>query len=103
MSLSLSIPSKDLRQNHRGRLEILFDALLTNRLLLSLLVKNSARQANATKLSTNLLHQGEGATLEVHYKDGKKLEVETSGMRIKQLVEMINSHSKQLELKEQAA
>ncbi|ORY78635.1 hypothetical protein BCR37DRAFT_109734 [Protomyces lactucae-debilis] len=82
------------------------------RLFLTLLVKETARQANPTKITTQLLPlqrfiQGSppvaSGLLKVTYKDGKVMELDCSGKPINSVVEMVNTHSKTLQLKEQTS
>jgi large subunit ribosomal protein L53 len=87
----------------------------STRVFLALLLKESARQANPTKVTTTLLPPSSGARpkdqskepsgglLKVTYKDGKVLDVDCSGKLIDSVVEMVNAHSKTLQLKEQTS
>lgn len=74
------------------------------RLFLSLLMKESARQANATKVNTSLFNKSDAkSSLKVSYKDGKVLDIGTESLRITDLVNHINAHSKALALKDQVS
>lgn len=77
----------------------------SSRLFLSLLLKESARQANATKVATKLLEKSKDAktSLKITYKDGKVLDVDANSLRISDLVEQVNVHSKALALKDQVS
>lgn len=74
----------------------------STRIFLSLLLKESARQANATKVETTL-NDSTAASLKVTYKDGKVLTIDPSAMKINDIVTLFNTHSKALILKEQAS
>lgn len=74
----------------------------STRLFLSLLMTDAAKQVNATKIKTNLqVPQDSQPTLKITYKDGKTLELDPSTLRISDLVNQVNAHSKSLSLKDQ--
>lgn len=76
----------------------------STRLFLALLLKDSAKQANATKVDTKMLSGPESrSTLSVTYKDGKVINLDAGALRISELVNLINTHSKNLALKDQVS
>ncbi|CCG83243.1 protein of unknown function [Taphrina deformans PYCC 5710] len=76
----------------------------STKLFLSLLMKESAKQANNTKITTKLHDlRTPTSTLKVTYKDGKVVEVDAGQLRISDLVNQINAHSKSLALKDQVS
>lgn len=77
----------------------------STRLFLALLIKESARQLNATKVDTKLSPDPSStkSLLKVTYKDGKVLEINPEAMRITSLVDHINAHSKILALRDQVS
>ena len=72
----------------------------STRLFLALLMKESARQANATKIDTTFLSDAK-TSLKITYKDGKVLDVDAASLRITDVVSQVNAHSKNLALKDQ--
>lgn len=77
----------------------------STRLFLTLLIKESARQTGAAKVDTKLSHGSDSveSRLKVVYKDGKVLDLDAGQMRISDLVDQVNAHSKVLALKDQVS
>lgn len=74
----------------------------SSRLFLNLLMKESARQANTTKIETIIEEdRKKKESLHIVYKDGKTLDLIGQDMKIDDLIHLVNAHSKVMSLKEQ--
>lgn len=76
----------------------------STRLFLNLLMKESARQANATKIETIVQEDmKKKESLHIVYKDGKQMDLVGQDMKIDDLIRLVNTHSKVMSLKEQVS
>ncbi|KAI8992258.1 hypothetical protein BDB01DRAFT_777743 [Pilobolus umbonatus] len=76
----------------------------SSRLFINHVNTNGARKLNPTlKLTTNILSNPTAPSkIEVVYRDGQKMALDTDKMKIGSIVQVINKHAKKLEEIEQA-
>ncbi|KAI9496286.1 hypothetical protein BDB00DRAFT_758817 [Zychaea mexicana] len=75
-----------------------------SRLFLNRVNTNEARKLNpALKITTTILSDAQAPSrIDVVYRDGKKLGLDTDKLKIDNIVELVNKHAKKLEEVEQA-